>query len=303
MVVLFLFESRRIFIFMALINCPECGKEISTSAVACPNCGHPISAPTLEERTVVREVPPPVVERDSFPKWIFIPLALLGAILIFLLFALFRQENDNTSNVNVDISAKRPSSVNSETTTLPETTPNQIEVPPSDSTVSIPQTVPTISDSTVTRIPADVEKSDRGSLNIEAKIADKSGSTKPVKAEKFYLLDKDLETILSDANIKPIEGQTLKNSFGISVLYPDRYGDIHKTALNEINKHIKYDVTTDSSGKAQMKDIKPDSYYLFAISKTGNGFAIWSSPIVINPGENTLNLSPQRGTDVQKDKE
>ncbi len=27
---------------MALINCPECGKEISSSAAACPNCGYPI---------------------------------------------------------------------------------------------------------------------------------------------------------------------------------------------------------------------------------------------------------------------
>ncbi|MHC1701474.1 MAG: zinc-ribbon domain-containing protein [Humidesulfovibrio sp.] len=26
---------------MALINCQECGKEISDQAVSCPNCGHP----------------------------------------------------------------------------------------------------------------------------------------------------------------------------------------------------------------------------------------------------------------------
>ena len=28
---------------MALINCPECGKEISDKAIACPNCGNPIN--------------------------------------------------------------------------------------------------------------------------------------------------------------------------------------------------------------------------------------------------------------------
>lgn len=27
---------------MALINCPECGKQISDKATACPNCGYPI---------------------------------------------------------------------------------------------------------------------------------------------------------------------------------------------------------------------------------------------------------------------
>ena len=28
---------------MALIKCPECGKEFSDKAFACPNCGCPIS--------------------------------------------------------------------------------------------------------------------------------------------------------------------------------------------------------------------------------------------------------------------
>lgn len=27
---------------MALINCPECGKQVSDAAVSCPACGHPI---------------------------------------------------------------------------------------------------------------------------------------------------------------------------------------------------------------------------------------------------------------------
>lgn len=28
---------------MALINCPECGRQVSDSAVSCPNCGTPIN--------------------------------------------------------------------------------------------------------------------------------------------------------------------------------------------------------------------------------------------------------------------
>lgn len=28
---------------MALIDCPECGKQVSTSALACPNCGFPVA--------------------------------------------------------------------------------------------------------------------------------------------------------------------------------------------------------------------------------------------------------------------
>ncbi len=28
---------------MAIINCPECGKSVSTAAHACPNCGYPVA--------------------------------------------------------------------------------------------------------------------------------------------------------------------------------------------------------------------------------------------------------------------
>ena len=37
---------------MALIKCPECGKEISNKAIACPSCGCPIAS--LEEANIVK---------------------------------------------------------------------------------------------------------------------------------------------------------------------------------------------------------------------------------------------------------
>lgn len=37
---------------MALIKCPECGKEISDKATVCPNCGYPItSEPIIDSNT------------------------------------------------------------------------------------------------------------------------------------------------------------------------------------------------------------------------------------------------------------
>ena len=37
---------------MALINCPECGKEISDKALSCPNCGNPINQQTQQEEYI-----------------------------------------------------------------------------------------------------------------------------------------------------------------------------------------------------------------------------------------------------------
>lgn len=38
---------------MALIKCPECGKEISETAKVCPNCGYKIPRKTMEKETKI----------------------------------------------------------------------------------------------------------------------------------------------------------------------------------------------------------------------------------------------------------
>ena len=65
---------------------------------------------------------------------------------------------------------------------------------------------------------------------IDAKVANKTGAPTAVRNERFYLLDKDLDSILIDADLDPIEGQTLANSFGLSVVFPDRYGEFNRKA-------------------------------------------------------------------------
>ena len=48
---------------MALINCPECGRQISDQAKNCPDCGYPIKSEVIiiDERKG-RETPPPPVQ-------------------------------------------------------------------------------------------------------------------------------------------------------------------------------------------------------------------------------------------------
>lgn len=38
---------------MSLINCPECGKEISDKATNCPNCGYPINNVTDNQEKII----------------------------------------------------------------------------------------------------------------------------------------------------------------------------------------------------------------------------------------------------------
>lgn len=284
---------------MSLVNCPECGHEVSNEAVACPNCGRPLAAPTpvIRRKVVVAENP----TDDGFPKWIIAPIIILALVVVFLLIAITRS-NDETANtraINVNLDTQRRSTDSRETSRT-DSVPNQVEVPSSSTTVNplVSTTVPSAPSypSSSTSVPSSstTVPADRGVVMIDAKIATRTGATQSVKNEKFYLLDEDIETILSKADLDPIEGNTLSNSLGLAIMYPERYGDFRRDALNAIQKHIKYSATTSGDGKASMKDVKPDSYYLFGITKSGNGFAIWSSPVSIIGGENKLNLQPAR---------
>ena len=289
---------------MSLIICPECAHEVSSSATACTNCGHPFVKPVVQRNVVVSEVAPP---RDNFPKWIFIPLGILGITLLFILLAYMRNDDEDARNINVRVASQQPAnSLDSRVST--DSPPNQIVVPPSQTgqvvvppSSSVPVAPP--SQTTVTDVAPPTQTTlppDKGTVNLEAKVATRSGSTQPVRAERFYLLDKDLESILSDANINDETGQGLSNAFGLSVVYPNRYSDVNKKALAAIGKHTVYKTQTDASGKAQMKGVKPDNYYLFGITKTGSGFAIWSSPVTIQAGDNSLVLPAAQLTEISQ---
>ncbi len=287
---------------MALTICPECAHEVSSTAAACPSCGHPFVRPVVQPKVIVRELPP---EKEGFPTWAFIPIGLLGLVIIFFLVVFLRNDDEDAQrNVNIRVATQPTTNASRETTTTtvrPDSPPNQITIPPS--TISPGVVAPPISSqTTTTTVPsAETVAPDKSTVSLDAKVLGRSGNAQPVQKEVFYLLDKDLESILNDADIEDESGQGLVNAFGLSIVYPDRYGDVRKKALAEIGKHSKYKVTTDASGKAQMKDVKPNNYYLFAITKTANGFAIWKNSVTIQPGQNALVLEPVSPTEITQE--
>lgn len=286
---------------MSLIYCPECGHEISANAVACPNCGRPIVAQPVVERKVVVAQPP---VREGFPAWAMALIGLLAVALVILLFVAFRSSEDQANtNVNVNMAARRTSSEplgDSHTSSVPPTSTGGVTLPPGQSTTTVPSTVPgttTSIPSTSTAAPV-APPSDKGTVVINAKVAPPTGSPQAARNTRFYLLDKDLETVLSEARLEPIEGNTLTGSLGLAIVYPDRYGDFRNRAMRAIGLHTKYSGTTNGSGSSNLSGIAPNEYYLFGITRVGHGFALWDSPVSVVPGQNVLNLSPQNVTEI-----
>lgn len=288
---------------MSLITCPECRHAVSTNAAACPNCGYSFQ---IEEPIVVRNVIEPE-SNQRIPPWVIIPAVAVVGIIFIVIIVLMRNgdETANSKNVNVDLTKTQKTPVTS-TRTVESEPSSQIVVPPSSTTVNPPSSSAPVSapaepvqQTTVpATAPTAVTPPDKGVVKIDAKVTTKNGSLQSVKNEKFYLLDKDIETILREADLEPIEYNSLMNSFGLSVMYPDRYGEFNREALEAIKKHIKYSALTDATGKTSLKDVKPDNYYLFGITKSKTGFAVWSAPVNINTGENILNLSPASFNEV-----
>lgn len=282
---------------MALIICPECGNECSIEAVSCPSCGKPFAPVAKRQITVISR-------EKEFPKWIIVPITILGVILLFFVFFLVTRDNE-TANANIKVRvADTPIQRKTEETTGRNETHEVVTTSnPGSREVVVTNPNPVSPPITQTQVdqPLPTPVPNKAVVKVSAKVFTKNGNTRPVAKEKFYLLDKDLDTILSEANINDEEGQGLKNAFALSIVNPGKYRETNQKALAAIKKHIVYSTVTDSQGNAEIKSVKPDNYYLFAISATANSYAIWDSQITIQIGENELMLEPQTLTEVSVD--
>jgi len=213
-------------------------------------------------------------------------------------------DDEDQRNINVRIASQQPASNTSrETTTTvrPDSQPNQVVVPSTSQPgqIVVPPSAPPPQQTTTTIVPStETAAPDKGTVSLEAKVLSKNGSPQPVRGTRFYLLKKDVQSVLDDADIENDTGQSIITAVGLSVTDPARYGAINRQAMSAISKNAAYNATTDSSGKLQLKDVKPDKYYLFAVTKSGNGFALWSSSVTIQTGQNSLILEPVSPTEV-----
>lgn len=86
---------------MALITCPECGKQVSTEANACPGCGYPVAQrlaaaqpPATSQAQATDRLNAQVVMREVRPSWWNFGWHLLFCWLIVpLLVALYKRHS------------------------------------------------------------------------------------------------------------------------------------------------------------------------------------------------------------------
>ncbi len=88
---------------MALINCSECGKEISDKATTCPNCGAPVKKETVYVSRPTGQIKPEPKKKSN--KGIIIAV-VIGIIILIGLFGGSNESEPTSSeskNTNLDV--------------------------------------------------------------------------------------------------------------------------------------------------------------------------------------------------------
>jgi membrane protein YdbS with pleckstrin-like domain len=76
---------------MALINCPECGREVSREATACPQCGYPVAERLADAANTTRGVELLLEARPSW--WNFFWYLVFFWLIVPLLIALWKRNS------------------------------------------------------------------------------------------------------------------------------------------------------------------------------------------------------------------
>jgi membrane protein YdbS with pleckstrin-like domain len=72
---------------MALIKCPDCGRDVSTAATACPQCGRPMAAVAAPSAAPVAPGPEQKLWHGT-PSWLLLLGRIIGAFLIVVVMLL-----------------------------------------------------------------------------------------------------------------------------------------------------------------------------------------------------------------------
>ncbi len=66
---------------VALLVCPDCGRQVSDVAPMCPGCGRP-GVQAAWDRRMAQGVPPATARRRSYSPWLLVPVLLVAVVVV-----------------------------------------------------------------------------------------------------------------------------------------------------------------------------------------------------------------------------
>ena len=124
-------------------------------------------------------------------------------------------------------------------------------------------------------------------IPIKVAIIYNMGGAQAVAREDFYLLSKDAVQIWKEKGV--IKGD---QDFGIAFAI-DRINTLDKTPSKfseAVKPYIVKTATTDFEGNAAFENVPEGEYYIYAVTETRGGRAVWSYKVSTTPENKTVIL-------------
>ena len=129
-------------------------------------------------------------------------------------------------------------------------------------------------------------KPEQHNISIKVAIIYNLGGAQAVAREDFYLLDKDALQIWKGRGLMAVDEDFPSLSFGL-----DRLDTTEKRPskfATAIKPHIVKTATTDFEGNATFENVPKGSYFIYGVTETRGGYAVWSYPVTTNETKTIL---------------
>lgn len=131
-----------------------------------------------------------------------------------------------------------------------------------------------------------------GVLSIQVGIVYKMGGSQAVARVPFFLLDKDLNVILSEAGLSPDRGMNLLQTFAFATRFQSqsKYAQFYQTAMRAVQPHVVAQTVTGFDGVGQFPAVAAGVYYVMGYTQTRGGFALWNVSVGVPTGQSSFVL-------------
>jgi hypothetical protein len=103
----------------------------------------------------------------------------------------------------------------------------------------------------------------------------------PVARSTFYLLDKSVTDIMTEAGLQPDAGLNLTETLGMAYFGRRRTvrAEYLAKVIDAIKPHTKAETTTDFNGAGQFPPVPFGNYVVFAVAEVGRNTVVWNATV------------------------
>lgn len=143
--------------------------------------------------------------------------------------------------------------------------------------------------------PGDVRSVESGdaSLKLQAMVQFLNNKNRPAGFTEFFLVDRDLSDIMSKDGIAIPSNQGIASHaeyWARSVQRGYRFPGVAAKIRNALARASIKRIKTNSLGQGNLSGLKPGSYYLVGASTLGQVGVVWSKPLSLSKGDNSIDL-------------